>query len=505
MPVSFNSLPSTLRLPLFWGELDPSRAGTGTPYGRALVMGIRGSGAAPLLVPRRVASKVQALEAAGRGSQGADMLAKGWLVNNTFDEVWYLPLAEPSGGTAAANTATVTGPATASGIIPLYIGGDYVPVAVVAGDSANTMATKIAAAINADLDLVVTAAAATNVVTSTLRWKGSDGNDLDMRIGHRDEAMPAGVSVAVNAFTGGVGVPDVAAALAALADWPVYTFVLPWTDTASLDAFRDFMDYRGDVGRWSWAKQLFGRGITFKSGTAGALQTFGNARNDPSVRCYGYRGSPTPPWRAASQIAAVAHRSMLADPARPWHTLRVAGFLPAAVPQRFSSGEQNALSYDGISCLQEEVDDVVSIKTSFTMYQRNAFGTDDDAMLKSQTLDTMEYLLKSMRHRIESKYGRHKLGNDGTRYGPGQAILTPKVAKAEIGVSLYREWEHLGLVENARAFIEHLIVERDPTNPNRLNVLFPPDVINQLDVFAVLAQFRLQYPDKLPERALAIA
>ena len=39
----------------------------------------------------------------------------------------------------------------------------------------------------------------------------------------------------------------------------------------------------------------------------------------------------------------------------------------------------------------------------------------------------------------------------------------------------------------------YLFVERDPNDANRLNVLYPPDLINQLRVFAVLAQFRLQY------------
>jgi hypothetical protein len=50
-----------------------------------------------------------------------------------------------------------------------------------------------------------------------------------------------------------------------------------------------------------------------------------------------------------------------------------------------------------------------------------------------------------------------------------------------------------GLVENLAAFKSHLLVERDPNDPNRLNVLYPPDLINQLRIFAVLAQFRLQY------------
>ncbi|MDM3374435.1 hypothetical protein OGV37_06115, partial [Citrobacter sp. Cb010] len=39
-------------------------------------------------------------------------------------------------------------------------------------------------------------------------------------------------------------------------------------------------------------------------------------------------------------------------------------------------------------------------------------------------------------------------------------------------------------------------VERDATNPNRINTLFPPDYINQLRVFAVVNQFRLQYQEE---------
>ena len=64
--------------------------------------------------------------------------------------------------------------------------------------------------------------------------------------------------------------------------------------------------------------------------------------------------------------------------------------------------------------------------------------------------------------------------------------------KAEL-ISQYRIDEFNGLVEDVQAFKEHLIVERDPNNPNRLNVLYPPDLVNQLRVYAVLVQFRLQY------------
>jgi phage tail sheath gpL-like len=122
----------------------------------------------------------------------------------------------------------------------------------------------------------------------------------------------------------------------------------------------------------------------------------------------------------------------------------------------------------------------------------NLYGQSDDAYELVTTLATLAKLLRNQRQAITSKYPRHKLANDGTRFGPGQAIITPGIAKAEL-VAQYKQDEWNGLVEDTSNFKKFLLVERDPNNPNRLNVLYPPDLINQLRIFAVLAQFRLQY------------
>lgn len=96
---------------------------------------------------------------------------------------------------------------------------------------------------------------------------------------------------------------------------------------------------------------------------------------------------------------------------------------------------------------------------------------------------------------ITSKYGRHKLANDGTRFGPGQAIVTPAVIRGEL-CATYRQLEREGIVENFELFQKYLIVERNANDPSRLDVLFPPDYVNQLRVFALLNQFRLQYNEE---------
>jgi phage tail sheath gpL-like len=127
-----------------------------------------------------------------------------------------------------------------------------------------------------------------------------------------------------------------------------------------------------------------------------------------------------------------------------------------------------------------------------TTYQKNLYGQGDDAYELVPTLATLAALFRSQRHAITSKYPRHKLADDGTRFGAGQAIVTPKIIKAEL-IAQYRADEFLGRVENAQAFKRNLIVERNSNDPNRVDVLYPPDLINQMRIFAVLAQFRLQY------------
>ena len=146
----------------------------------------------------------------------------------------------------------------------------------------------------------------------------------------------------------------------------------------------------------------------------------------------------------------------------------------------------------GIATQGVNDDGIPAILRESTTYQKNLYGQGDDAYELVPTLATLSALFRSQRYAITSKYPRHKLADDGTRFGAGQAIVTPKIIKAEL-IAQYRADEFLGRVENARHSRRNLIVERDPNDPNRVNVLYPPDLINQLRIFAVLAQFRLQY------------
>lgn len=156
--------------------------------------------------------------------------------------------------------------------------------------------------------------------------------------------------------------------------------------------------------------------------------------------------------------------------------------------------EQQTLLSHGVATAYVE-SGVLRIQRDVTTYRKNAYGVADNSYLDSETLHTSAYVLRKLKSVITSKYGRHKLASDGTRFGPGQAIVTPAVIKGEL-LATYRQLERAGIVENYALFKQYLVVERDASDPNRLNTLFPPDYVNQLRVFAVVNQFRLQYSEE---------
>ena len=71
-------------------------------------------------------------------------------------------------------------------------------------------------------------------------------------------------------------------------------------------------------------------------------------------------------------------------------------------------------------------------------------------------------------------------------------MVTPSIIRGEL-IAMYTKLEEKAIVENADLFAKYLIVERNKDDPNRVDVLLPPDLVNQLRVFAVLTQFRLQF------------
>lgn len=486
--VAFNEVPSNLRTPFVSVEIDPSQASQGPALlaYRALLIGqILAAGTAVADTLYKVTSAEQVATLAGRGSM-LHRQAIRWFAKNTQTETWIGTLDDNGAGAAATKTITVTGPATADGTIALYLGGERITIAVTSGDADTDIATAIDAAITAAVNLPVTSGVASAVVTTTARNAGEVGETYDIRHSYRDdEALPAGVGIAIADGTTGATNPVLTTLIAALGDTWFQIITHPYTDATSLTALEAEL-----ADRFGPMRMIDGVAVTAAAGAHATLTTLGDGRNSPHSVIMSQPGaSPlVPPGEFAAECAAVVAIAAAADPARPMQTLGLNSLAPAEA-DLWTQSERNLLLFDGIGT-SRVVAGAVQLGRVITTYQTNAAGGADTAYLDVTTMLTLMYLRYSFRQRMLSKYPRHKLADDGTRVGPGQFIMTRSLGEAE-ALGWFRDMERLGLVEGYDQFAADLVVERNVTDPNRLDFLLPPDLINQLIVTAGRIAFRL--------------
>jgi phage tail sheath gpL-like len=601
MTLAFKNIPANLRVPLFYAEVDPSRANTAVLNQRALLIGqITSSGVAAPDVPLISAGVVDAKSQGGQGSVLA-LMAAAYRANDPFGEVWYLPLSDnaPAVGTvtfsanpapsdtltlngsavtfvsaltsglqvligstlaatlanllaflqasadtqlvkftysivgsvlnltavtrgtggnsltlaksstaiavsgatlsggvtgvAATGTIVATAAPTANGTLHLYIAGVYVPVTITSGMTTTQVATAIAAAVNAINDLPVTASPSTATVTLTAKNAGVVGNEIDIRANYLGAAggqsLPTGLTITITPMASGAGTPSLAAGLANLADQPFDFIACPYTDTTTLDVLKAFLN--DSAGRWSWAVQVYGHVFVAYRGQLAAQIALGTGRNDQHATILGFYDSPTPNYVWVAAVTAQVSISVRADPGVPLRDVALHGVLAPPMPSRFTLSAAQSLLSTGISTSKVGADGTVFIQRLITTYQTNTFSQPDNSYLAANTMFQLMFILRALAGVVTTKYNRVKLAADGTRFNAGSNIVTPKVIKADL-IAMYQQLELGGYVQNSKAFAQAIIVEINAQNPSRVDVLYPPTLIEQLDIFAVLAQFRLQ-------------
>ncbi len=426
---------------------------------------------------------------AGRGSI-LHQQAIGWFAVNKSTSLAIGVLADKTAGVAATGTIVFTSAATGSGTIAFYLGGVLVSVGVASGDATTAMATNTAAAINAEADLPVTASVVGSTVTMTFRHKGLVGNSFDVRTNYNGESLPAGVALtitAVGSVVAGTTAPTLTNLIAAMSPHWFQIISHPYTDSTTLGVIEAEMLTRSEPLR-----SQDGLAITSAAGSFSTLSTLGQSRNSQysSIVAQGGANPLTPPMTFAAEVAGLVALSGAIDPARPFQTLALKNAVPVALADAFDDSERNLLLFDGIATTKTAAGGVVQIDRMITTWQTNPSGQPDTSYLDATTILTLLYLRFDFRSFFVSHYPRHKLAADGTKFGPGQAVITPLMAKAE-AVHRFTLWERLGLVQNADAFKANLVVEINATDPNRLDFLLPPNLIAQLLVVAAKMQFRL--------------
>ena len=142
------------------------------------------------------------------------------------------------------------------------------------------------------------------------------------------------------------------------------------------------------------------------------------------------------------------------------------------VAKRLGRMEQESALYNGCTPLEVGPGEKVQIVRAITTYTRDPQGVEDIALLDLTTIRTLDYIRKACRERISLRFPREKLTN-----------RTSAKVRSELIDVLYK-LEELEIVEEVKANLPGLLVERDLQDPNRLNAKIPADVVNGLHVFA---------------------
>jgi len=348
------------------------------------------------------------------------------------------------------------------------------------------VALAIKALIDADADRHVDAGTVVvGLVPLTYRHAGEVGNDIDIRFNHFfGEESPAGFAQTTVAMTGGTGNPAITTAITAMAEKQFHSISMPYTDSANLLLMQTEL-----VDRWGPIRANDGHLYVARNESFSSHTTFLDTRNNEQETIMNIAG-PSPQFEWAANMAAVVSQNGQIDPARPFQTLELESVIAPLDSEEFSFTERNQILIAGGSTFKKDAGGIARIERLRTSRIENEFAALDESLADLNPKLTLSFLRFDFRTNFLLKFPRHKLADDGTRFAAGQAIITPSVGKAE-AVAKFREWEELGLVEGGDQFKRDLIVERNASDPNRLDFLLPPDLVNQLRVTGVQIAFLL--------------
>lgn len=494
MSISFDAIPDDIIEGGIYTEVRSTGPKGGAQHRALVVVPKLASGTLSTSAPQRVFSPGDAYRLCGKNSIGAAMI-RAFMAAAPNVELYAIGFV-PAAGVAANCSLTATADAATSGggTIALYIGGVRVPVVVEAGLEGDGVEAAIVAAINlaaidnprllVTAEVVQTGEPAVKSVKVTSKDTCALANSIDLRLNYYasdSRAAPKNVvvTIAPAGMATGAGVADADTIIAAIAGIPFDTIVWPDDAEAALKAWSDELD-----SRFGPQVQHDGHLFAAVEGDVAAATTAAAGLNGKHLTLIGSGDSPTMPCVWAATLAAVDAAEP--DPARPRRTLPLPGVL--APPTIWDNADRRSALWGGISTWTVDAGGRVLVDRLITTYRKNADGIPDSSYREVTTLRTITSLRRRWNTRIQGRFPRHKLADDGVDYPPGQDVVQPKTIRAE-SIALHREWEQDGLVQNPKAFAENLIVERNLQDRNRLDVRMRVTIVGKFLTLATLLEF----------------
>lgn len=484
MSIGFHNIPASILTPGVFVEFDGSRAVKGLaarPNETVILAQKLTAGTATAEVPVLVSSSDEAAALFGAESQ-AHQMVRAYKQIDALAPVWVVPYIDSGSGVAATGTITWSGSATAAGSIVYYIGGRRVEVGIASGDTAATIETNSLAAIAlvaSSLPATVAGDAGTGL-DFTARHAGTIGNLILLGVCLQPgEKIPAGLTVTVTAMASGATDTALTGAIAALGEDQYPTLVVG--NSAATEVARVVTEAES---RWLPMRAIEGSIFVGRYDSAANLQTYGDGFNSGMLVAVGAEKTAMQalPWEMAAQAAAISALQDQVNPARASTGASFAGYSAAPRGSRYTRAQRDTLLRHGIATVKAGSDGRLLVERFVTTYKTNALGLVDTALQDHATVRLLAALRYTWRARVGAKFPNWLLADDGNEV-QGQPIITPKGMKSE-AIAWYGDTCEAAWTANPAAFAAAVLVERDSSDKNRINMILPPDLMRNLLVTA---------------------
>ena len=372
----------------------------------------------------------------GRDSMLATLIRANKVRNQSI-QIDAIALDDDGSGVDATGTITVVGTATEAGTLTVITGSERnhkFSIAVANTDDETAVADAIVAAVNADLDVPVTASNIAGIVTMTAINAGTYGNSIGIEV--RGEV--AGISgTAVVGMASGATDPTLTGVFDVIGDTRYQAIVWPYPDaTTEVEALLD-PRFNAD------GKVLDGVAFTAKADTVSNLKTLGAAPNSQSLVIFGdklesetnYKGPSIVeiPMVMVSQFAG--YRALRLDtsgvsiadlvittngpldsfggPAlasKPYFNMPFADLVPSKVGRGFDDSEVEDLQDNGVSVLGNNPPaNVVISGEIITTYLNDSAGNPDITFKYLNYVDTATQAREYRYNNYRARFGQSRL------------------------------------------------------------------------------------------------
>lgn len=502
MTIPYAQIPANQRIGLFSAEFSEKPSERVDPGVRLPVMMGQKLPAAPAVVGTRylITRTGEAATWFGRGSPLHGM-AIGFFRRYPTGKFYAICQTDNGSGVAGSRALTLTGPATETRELALYIAGVKRPVSVTSGMIATAIATAVVAAV-VDDDPVTAAVGGTgneHIVTFTSKVKGTVANQISIALNPLGQAgaeqLPAGVGVTLAGSyaleSGGLATQLASGATnPTAANWASY---LGSAEPYSLIGFQMSDETEAAVlqaqldPRWDALAAKDGVLLMPKMDSAADLLTYFAARNDWRVSVLGVPeayGHLFPLYEAVGAYVGIIQRRCVSS-GRPVANEQNTPLGVYGGGKNFTDTERNDLADGGGATFYNE-NGVSYLEFAGSTRRLTDHGDPETRYPDIQVALGASWLRQYFKVASQTAFPRHNIAKDNDPIPGGAELISPAGLEAWI-IAKYAALATLngGIAGSLEDFKEKLVVEPNETNPQRLDASIEPSFFQRWRVFGM--------------------